>query len=53
LPDDARDRLAQAHPRGRIGIPSDIAAAAVFLLSDAATWLTGVTVNVNGGQVMT
>lgn len=53
LPDHVRDQLAQAHPRGRIGIPSDVAAAAVFLLSDAATWLTGTTVDVNGGQVMT
>ena len=36
-------------PLGRIGQPSDIAAAAVFLGSDEAAWISGATLAVNGG----
>src|SRR5438067_7911204 len=32
---------ANIHPLNRIGIPDDIAGAAVFLSSDAASWMTG------------
>jgi 3-oxoacyl-[acyl-carrier protein] reductase len=39
-------------PLRRLGIPADTANATVFLLSDAASWLTGVTIDVNGGRVM-
>jgi len=37
-------------PMGRIGTPADQAKAAVFLASDAAGWITGVTLNVDGGM---
>ncbi len=37
------------HPLGRLGEPEDIAAAAVFLVSDRASWITGVTLPVDGG----
>ncbi len=37
------------HPLGRIGEPDDVAAAAAFLLSDDATWITGQIFGVNGG----
>ena len=33
-------------------MPEDTANATLFLLSDAASWLTGVTLDVNGGRVM-
>ncbi|MDB5718549.1 MAG: short-chain dehydrogenase/reductase [Sphingomonas bacterium] len=34
---------------GRVGLPSDIAPAAVFLASDAGAWMTGETLHVSGG----
>ena len=37
------------HPLGRIGEPMDIASAVVFLCSDQASWITGVTLDVDGG----
>jgi len=37
------------HPLGRIGEPSDIGAAAAYLLSDDATWVTGQILGVDGG----
>lgn len=39
-------------PLGRMGEPDDIAKLVVFLASDAASWITGQTYNVNGGQLM-
>lgn len=39
-------------PAGRLGAPADVAAAAVFLASDAAGYITGETLNVNGGLYM-
>lgn len=41
--------VAAAHPLQRIGEPEDIARAIVFLASDAASWITGVTLPVDGG----
>ncbi len=48
-----RQKLAAAIPLGRLGQPADIAAAAVFLASDEAAWITGATLSVNGGMAMT
>nr|MDA8253671.1 SDR family oxidoreductase [Rhodospirillales bacterium] len=47
-----RDRLTAAIPLGRLGQPADVAAAAVYLASDEAAWVTGATLHVNGGMAM-
>ena len=39
-------------PLGRLGQPKDMADAALFLLSDEASWITGHILNVDGGQFM-
>jgi NAD(P)-dependent dehydrogenase (short-subunit alcohol dehydrogenase family) len=39
-------------PLGRMGEPSEIAAAVIFLASDQASFITGTTLNVSGGQLM-
>jgi 3-oxoacyl-[acyl-carrier protein] reductase len=52
LPDEARERLSELIPLKRLGQPSDVAGVVTFLLSDAAAYLTGVVVPVNGGMYM-
>jgi NAD(P)-dependent dehydrogenase (short-subunit alcohol dehydrogenase family) len=42
---------AAMHPLGRVGDPDDVARVIVFLASDAAEWMTGVVVPVDGGVV--
>jgi NAD(P)-dependent dehydrogenase (short-subunit alcohol dehydrogenase family) len=50
LADDAlRDSLVKATPLGRLGVPEDISGAVAFLASDAARWVTGATIVVDGG----
>jgi 3-oxoacyl-[acyl-carrier protein] reductase len=44
--------MADLAPLGRIGMPQDSALAALFLVSDSASWLTGVTLDVAGGRIM-
>ena len=46
------DALHARIPSGRLGRPEDVAAAAVFLASDAARYVTGETLNINGGLHM-
>ena len=46
-----KQKLAQI-PAGRIGQPQEIAAAIVYLASDAASYVTGQTLNINGGMLM-
>lgn len=46
---DALASLSAAIPLGRVGEPADLAAACLFLLSDAAGWITGTELVVDGG----
>lgn len=39
-------------PLGRMGVPADVAGAVTYLLSDAAAFVTGQVLTVNGGQVL-
>ena len=43
------DRLAGLYPLGRVGEPTEVAAAIAFLASDDASWITGSTLPVDGG----
>ena len=43
------ERWAGVVPAGRVGRPEDVAAALVYLVSDAADWVTGQTLTVDGG----
>ena len=52
---DHRDLLYQFVkyiPMGRMGVAEDLAGTAVFLASDASTFITGQTIHVNGGMLM-
>ncbi|MDT0448723.1 SDR family NAD(P)-dependent oxidoreductase [Streptomyces hesseae] len=47
--EDSLERAAEHYPLGRVGRPEDIAAAVAFLASPDASWITGVTLPVDGG----
>jgi meso-butanediol dehydrogenase / (S,S)-butanediol dehydrogenase / diacetyl reductase len=43
------EKVAKWYPLGRVGEPEDVAKAALFLCSDDAAWITGITLPVDGG----
>ncbi len=49
LPEQAHKVIADQHPIGRIGTPEEVAGLVVFLCSEAASFLTGLAVPVDGG----
>jgi NAD(P)-dependent dehydrogenase (short-subunit alcohol dehydrogenase family) len=50
---DALATIARQVPVGRLGGPADVGAAVAYLASDEAAWMTGQTINLNGGSVTT
>ncbi|CAM3945147.1 3-oxoacyl-[acyl-carrier-protein] reductase [Paenibacillus alkaliterrae] len=52
LPEEMRQSLSGQIPLARLGNPSDIANAVRFLASDAAAYMTGQTIHVDGGMYM-
>ena len=52
LPDKVREAMVADIPLGKIGTPENVADAVVFLVSDQASYITGQTINVDGGMVM-
>jgi 3-oxoacyl-[acyl-carrier protein] reductase len=52
LNDKQREAILARVPAGRLGAGADVAAAAVFLASDEAAYVTGQTLHVNGGMAM-
>jgi 3-oxoacyl-[acyl-carrier protein] reductase len=49
-PEEIRQALIKKIPMGRLGLPEDVANAALFFASDDAQFITGATINVNGGM---
>jgi NAD(P)-dependent dehydrogenase (short-subunit alcohol dehydrogenase family) len=50
LSPETEARLAPAIPMGRIGLPDEVAKVIYFLCSDAASYVTGEEIKINGGQ---
>ena len=50
LPEELRTEAIRRSPWGRLGTPEEVAAAAAFLLSDEARWITGHVLDVDGGS---
>ena len=51
-PEEVRPYLESKVPMGRLCTPEDVAESAVFLASDAASYITGQAINISGGSVM-
>ncbi|HEU5091022.1 MAG TPA: SDR family oxidoreductase [Roseiflexaceae bacterium] len=45
------DMMVARHPIGRIGTPEEVAGAVVWLSSDAASFITGAALSIDGGAV--
>jgi len=52
LSEDVQARMREQIPLGRLGTPEDVAEAVAFLASDAAAYVTGQVIHVNGGMWM-
>jgi len=49
---EVKEKMAKAYPLRRLGTAEDIANAVVFLASDAASWITGQAISIDGGYTM-
>jgi 3-oxoacyl-[acyl-carrier protein] reductase len=52
VPEVILKQILSQMPLSRAGTPNDLVGACLFLLSDAAAWITGQVLNVDGGQIM-
>ena len=52
IPDDRMKGILESIPLNRIGEPADVAGCVIFLASDLSKYLTGVTLDVNGGMLI-
>jgi len=50
VPEETRGKIVKQIPMGRLGTAQEVAKGVVFLLSDDASYITGQTLNVNGGM---
>lgn len=50
VPQDIRKQILTQIPLGRFGTPEEIALAVLYLCSPAASWITGITLRINGGN---
>jgi 3-oxoacyl-[acyl-carrier protein] reductase len=49
IPEALRQSLIEMHPIRRLGVPDDVAGAALFLASEDSGWITGMVLDVSGG----
>jgi NAD(P)-dependent dehydrogenase (short-subunit alcohol dehydrogenase family) len=47
---DKKESSDKRHPLGRVGTPEDIAKAALYLLSEDSSWMTGQIIHIDGGM---
>jgi 3-oxoacyl-[acyl-carrier protein] reductase len=52
VPADKLREIAAGFPLGRIGVPEDVALAALYLVSESSSWVTGVTLDISGGRII-
>jgi 3-oxoacyl-[acyl-carrier protein] reductase len=52
LPEEAKAKHLQSVPLGRPGTPQDISGAVLFLVSEAASYITGQVIHIDGGMLM-
>jgi 3-oxoacyl-[acyl-carrier protein] reductase len=52
LPESVKEKYLSSIPQGRMGSPEEIAAGAVYLASPEAAYITGQTLHINGGMLM-
>jgi NAD(P)-dependent dehydrogenase (short-subunit alcohol dehydrogenase family) len=50
--DQLSDKMSERYLLGRLGTPEDIAYGAIYLLSDASSWVTGINLVIDGGYIL-